>query len=467
MGVSCAVNRIVISGLKSGSGKTTVTCGLIRAFMNRGLKVSARKCGPDYIDPMFHRTALKVPTGNLDTYFTDAEVLRYLLASGCGDSDITVIEGAMGYYDGLGGTSTRASTYEVASCTGSPAVLVIDVRGVSVTAAAVINGVKSYRENNNIRGVILNRVSAGFYDRLKGVIEEECGIRVFGYIETLSDFSLKSRHLGLVQPMEIEKIEQKLDMLAERMEKTVDIDGLLEISQDAEELPVSMPEGLKRVFEDKRLEKIRESKPLIAIAGDEAFTFCYDDNLRLISELGASYVFFSPLTDKKLPEGISGIILYGGYPENYADILSDNREMRECIRNACMSGMPVIAECGGFMYLNGSLTDMEGNEHKMCSYLKGRVTYSGRLVRFGYIEATAERDGLYGKRGTVIRAHEFHHFDCSDNGDGFTARKPLSDVSYSCIVHTDTLAAGFPHIYAYGNPEIYVNYLCRATEWKK
>lgn len=461
------VNRVIISAMTSGSGKTMVTCGFIRALKRRGLRVSARKCGPDYIDTMFHRTALSVPTGNLDPYFTDGDMLKYLLASGCADSDITVIEGVMGYYDGLGGVSSDCSTYEVSSLTDTPVILVADASGVSVTMAAMIKGVLDYKKDNNIKGIILNKVSPSFSDRLKGVIEKECGVKVLGFLEKLDDISIKSRYLGLLQPHETDSINDKLDLLADRLEKTADIDAILRIAEEAETLSDAAPFKLAAVLNSKEADEVRKHRPLIAIARDEAFTFYYDDNIRLLEDLGADIRYFSPLKDKALPEGTSGIILYGGYPEAHADTLSENKAMTEAIRSAVRAGMPVIAECGGFMYLCDSLKDAEGNTYKLCGCLPGQVYYEGKLTRFGYMEAAALSDGLYGRKGTVFRGHEFHHYDCSDNGSDFEAHKPGRDISYRCMFHTDTLAAGFPHIYAYTNPEMYLHYLKHATHLEK
>ena len=450
--------------MSSGSGKTAITCGLIKALKNRGLKVSARKCGPDYIDTMFLRTALSVPTGNLDPYFTDSKMLRYLLASGCGDCDITVIEGVMGYYDGLGGTSVNGSTYEVARETGTPVILILDASGISVTLSAMVKGILDYKKDNNVKGLILNRISPAFYDRLKGLLENECGVRVLGYLEKLDEIKLGSRHLGLLQPYEVDKVMDKIDLTAVSLEKTVDIDEIIRIASKAEGLCTEAPAGLSEVLNGGEADRIRRAHPVVAVARDEAFSFFYDDNIRLLTELGADIRYFSPLKDTTLPEGTRGIILYGGYPENHADTLSENRDMLVALRRAHKAGIPIIAECGGFMYLCDSLTDAEGNAYKLCGCLPGEVYNEGKLTRFGYMEATALTDGLYGKVGTGFKGHEFHHYDCSENGSDFEAHKPGRDISYRCMYHTDTLAAGFPHIYAYNNPSLYLNALLKMIE---
>lgn len=458
------MNRIVIAAPKSGSGKTMFTCGLIRALKIRGLKVAARKCGPDYIDPMFHRRALLVESGNLDPYFTDEEMLRYLLASGCQGNDITVIEGVMGYYDGLGGVSYRASTYDVAVKTASPVILIVDAKGASVTLAALIRGILDYRKDNGIAGVVLNRTSAAFYEKIAGVIRNECKTEIFGYLPDIEDIEIKSRYLGLVQPDEIDRLNDRLDILAATMEKTVDIDGIIRTARGALRLNPAVPDSFTGLLKTEKARLVRKASPVIAVARDEAFGFYYDDNIRLLEELGARVTFFSPLHDKMLPEDAQGIILYGGYPENHARVLSENTSMLRSVKTAYKNGLPIIAECGGFMYLQKELKAMDGRSYEMCGILPGRAFYTDRLVRFGYMKAEADRDGLYGCKGLRFRGHEFHHWDCSFNGDDFIAVKPMSKVTYRCMIHEEKLAAGFPHIYAYGNPQMYLDFLLKAVE---
>ncbi len=457
------VNRIMIAAPKSGSGKTMVTCALIRALVKRGLKVCARKCGPDYIDPMFHRNALGVETGNLDPYFNDAGILRYLLASGCKHNDMTVIEGVMGYYDGLGGVSSVASTYDAARGTDTPVILVVDAKGMSVTLSAIIKGLLDYRQDNKIKGVILNGISGQLYDKIASVIEKECGIPALGYMPILPDADIASRHLGLMQPDEIADMDARIDRMAEQLEESVDIDGIIKIAKEAEPLEDRMPEELGMILKSDKAEKIKETAPVIAIARDEAFGFYYDDNIRLLEKLGARIKYFSPMHDDELPEGISGIILYGGYPEEHLKKLCENKTMRASIKKAHEDGIPIAAECGGFMYLQKLIEGRDGNEYEMCGVFPGKAFHSGHLVRFGYMEAVALKRGLYGDAGIRFRGHEFHHWDCTVNGEDFEAEKPMSDKRYTCMVHADDIAAGFPHIYAYAAPELYVNFLYKCS----
>ena len=361
---------IVITADKSGSGKTTLTCGLICVLKKRGLKVQSFKCGPDYIDPMFHREVLGVPSSNLDSYFVSGEMLGRLYTERAEKVDISVIEGVMGYYDGLGGVSTEGSTWEIADIVDSPTVLVMDCKGASVSLAALIRGMLEFpnhaagKYDSGIRGVILNRVSPMFYERLKGVIEENCPeIKVLGYMPEMKDRKIPSRHLGLIEPGDMEDFNSWIEAVSEQLEKTVDVDGLLEIAGTTKsgKLTEEKISEFKASYYTSQTSREDDSKYKLntkiklGIAEDEAFNFYYQENRELLENMGADIVTFSPLHDEKLPEDLDGIIIGGGYPELYADELSANASMREALAAVIKSGLPVIAECGGYMYLNNSI----------------------------------------------------------------------------------------------------------------
>lgn len=443
---SSRMPRIMIAAPRSGSGKTMLTCGLLMALKCRGLKVQAAKCGPDYIDPMFHKKVLGIPTGNLDTFFTDEETTSRLLAARAKDGDITVIEGVMGYYDGVGGVSETASTYDVARATRTPVILVVDGKGASVTLAAVIKGIINFREDGGIKGILLNRVSDGYYERIREMIERECKIPVLGHIPDLPQLAVPSRHLGLVAPEEIGEFRAWAERMAGHIEKYVQVEEILRIASTAEALEI--PD------EESKPEVVR-----IGMAVDEAFSFCYEENKRLLGKLGASLVEFSPIHDATLPGNIDGLILSGGYPENFAGELSKNRSMRDAVFKACREGIPVLAECGGFLYLQKRIQDGEGKWHDMVGVLDGEGFPTQKLCRFGYIEGKIRTRGLLGKEGETIRGHEFHYWDCTECGSGFVAEKPMSGRSYSVMVHTETMAAGFPHFYYYSNPKMLQNFI--------
>lgn len=448
------VPRILLGAAASGSGKTLITCGLLQALKNRKLQVTSFKCGPDYIDPMFHSRVIGTKSRNLDSFFVDEDTVRYLLEKNARDCEISVIEGVMGYYDGLAGISPKASAYDVAKITKTPAVLIVNAKGMSLSAAAFIKGFVEYQEDSQIRGVILNQVSSMMYPRLKQIIEEELSIKVYGYVPVVKDCVLESRHLGLVMPEEIVDLQQKLMELAEILEKSVDIDGLLELAEHAEELPVQESPVAYHTGQ-----KIR-----IALAKDEAFCFFYQDNLELLEEMGAELVPFSPIHDKKLPEHIDGMLFHGGYPELYAKKLSENKEMLAAVCAAVQTGIPYMAECGGFMYLHQEMEDMEGHSWPMAGVIHGKSWRTPRLTRFGYI--TLEDGTCFGEQVGAIHAHEFHYFDSDRCGEAYTAKKPLSSRSWKCIHSDGQGMSGFPHMYYYSNLRVPEQFL-RACEERK
>lgn len=455
------MSRILFAAPGSGSGKTMITCGFLEVLKRRKLKAVSLKCGPDYIDPMFHRRVLGVPSGNLDTFFTEDEVTRYLLSEKAKEADITVIEGVMGYYDGLGGTSERASTYEIAKVTDTPVILIVDSRGASVSLAAIIRGITEFRKDSHIRGILLNRVSAGYFERLKELIERECGLQVLGYVPQLPGMEVPSRHLGLIAPEEMRSFQNWVGTIADAIEKTVDVDRLIAIAREAGECKGKAP----------KLPKLPE-RVRLAVAQDEAFSFYYAENFKLLEQMGAEIVPFSPLHDTKLPDEVDGILLGGGYPENYAGELEAAAGMREAVRQACEMGMPCLAECGGFLYLQKALEGVDKIMRNMAGVLPGKGFYTQKLCRFGYIEARNLTAGVLGEAGGCLKGHEFHYWDCTENGADFWAGKPAGSQSYSCMVHTSTLAAGFPHFYYYSNPEMIYRFLekclsCRAGRLAK
>ena len=440
------VPRLVLAGTNSGCGKTTVTCAVLQALVSRGLRVGAAKCGPDYIDPMFHSRVIGAKSSNLDPFFFDRDTMRYLLAHNGEGCDVTVIEGVMGYYDGLGLTSTRASTYEAARETESPVVLVVNARGAALSVVAAVQGFLDFAPDNNVQGVILNGCSAISYGALARELESRLGVRACGYLPRLPECALESRHLGLVTADEVEDLREKLRQLAEAAEKTLELDALLEIAHNAPVLDFTPP-----VLPEK-------GAPVrIGVARDRAFCFYYEDSLDLLRQLGAELVSFSPLADEKLPDGVQGLYLGGGYPELYAAQLEENHALRGQIRDAVHTGMPCIAECGGFMYLTQTIAG-----RAMVGALPGDCFDTGKLTRFGYITATAQEDSLLCRAGEQLPMHEFHHWDTPQPGDAFGAEKP-SGKQWRCAYATDTLYAGFPHFHFYAKPVMAQRFLaaCR------
>ena len=440
------VPRLVLAGTNSGCGKTTVTCAVLQALVTRGLRVGAAKCGPDYIDPMFHSRVIGAKSSNLDPFFFDRDTMRYLLAHNSQGCDVTVIEGVMGYYDGLGLTSTRASTYEAARETESPVVLVVNARGAALSVLAAAEGFLHFAPDSGIRGVILNGCSAMSYGPLARELENRLGVRACGYLPRLPECALESRHLGLITADEVADLQEKLRRLAAEAEKTLDIAALLEIAAAAPPLrftPPVLPEAGAPVR--------------IGVARDRAFCFYYEDSLDLLRQLGAELIPFSPLADERLPDDVQGLYLGGGYPELYAAQLAENRTLRGQLREAVHAGMPCIAECGGFMYLTQSIAG-----HAMAGVLSGSCFDAGKLTRFGYATLTAQRDSMLFAAGEQIPAHEFHRWDAENPGEDFLAEKP-SGRSWRCAYAGETLYAGYPHFHFYANLSAAVRFVeaCR------
>jgi len=463
------IRRIMIAAPKSGSGKTTITCGLLQIFKENGEGISSCKCGPDYIDPMFHRQVLGVPSRNLDTFFTGEDGTRKLFLKDRREGELVVMEGVMGLYDGLGGIREEGSSYHLAKVTQTPIILVVDAKGMGRSVISLIAGFLAYDKAQLIRGVIFNRMSAACYEILKPLAEEELGIAVLGYFPENKDLQIAGRHLGLCMPGELENLQGQIRMTAERLRETADISKLLQIAEEAELVEDS---GSERKLSDDTAEKpdtvetSEAMRPRIAVARDEAFCFYYEENLRLLEQAGAEPVYFSPLHDSTLPENIHGMLLGGGYPELYAGQLSANDAMRTAIREAVTDGLPTVAECGGFLYLHTTLTDREGYSYPMVGVLPGKCFDTGHLVRFGYIELE-ENSGYFMPRGSRIRAHEFHYYDSEDNGADCAAYKPATGRSYPCIHVGENHWYGFPHLYYPSCPEFAKRFVENAKKYSK
>ena len=453
------IPRILLVAGSSGSGKTLITCGLLEALVERGLKTASFKCGPDYIDPMFHSRVIGTKSRNLDTFFTGSEVTKYLLTRNARDCEIAVMEGVMGFYDGVAGTTTTASAYDLAKVTDTPVILIVNSRGMSVSLAAYVKGFLEYKKDSHIKGVIFNQMSPMLYPRMKKLLEEELGVAVLGYVPKVEDCVIESRHLGLVLPDEIPELKDRLHKLAGVLEETLDIDRILKLAGEAPDLLDAKPESVT----DFRL-----SEPVrIGVAEDEAFCFFYADNFRLLGEMGAEIVPFSPMEDKQLPDDLDGLLLYGGYPELNGKKLEQNTTMKDMIREKLKAGMPCMAECGGFMYLHEEMEGMDGNFYQMAGVIPGKAYRTPKLSRFGYVTLTQKKPALGMEDFGEIPAHEFHYFDSENCGGDFHAAKPESKRGWDCIHGTDTMLAGFPHLYYYGNPEVPKAFLKKCLAYKK
>lgn len=449
------VSRIMLVGSGSGCGKTTVTCSLLQALCSRNIKAASFKCGPDYIDPMFHSEILGTKSRNLDLFLCGENTVKYLLSENGKGSDIAVIEGVMGMYDGLGFSDDTCSANHIARVTETPEILITGVRGKSLSLLAELSGYINFAENR-IAGVILNHCSKAMYPFYKEMIEEKLHLRCYGYLPRLPEAEIGSRHLGLVTAEEIENLKEKMEVLGKVAAETLDLEGILELAQSAAEIEC----------EEICVPQVLEKPVSIGVARDKAFCFYYEDNFTLLKKMGAELIPFSPLMDKELPDGISGVILGGGYPEEYLYELSSNDSMLESVRSAAAGGMPVYAECGGFMYLGKSI-EKDGKIFPMAGVLSGQSVMTKSLVRFGYKTLTANSDNLMCGKGDTIACHEFHYSDSNMNGEGFTAEK--GKRHWQAVCSSETIFAGYPHIHLWSNPAFGENFVrkCEAYRWKQ
>lgn len=480
----------LITAGSSGSGKTSVVVGLLSLLQRKGYNVGSFKCGPDYIDPMFHRAVMGVESHNLDLFLASADRVKEFYQRYSAGKTAVICEGAMGYFDGLGGITDEASAWKVADTLDLPVIAVIDAKGASLSIAAQILGLKSLRQPHHIVGVILNKCSKMLYQRLKPVLETETGVKIIGCLPYVEGAEFSSRYLGLYTAGEISDINQRIDKIADALEDNLDFEAFEELCKrnvkagdGVEQVELEDSKNCASEGEDCTLDGRKtcancgkpdastdcktHAKAKIAVARDDAFCFLYEETLDTLKEQGAELVFFSPLHDEGLPKGVSGLYLPGGYPELFAGELSFNEDMLKDIKSAIESGLPTVAECGGFLYLCESLEDGNGDIYEQVGIFKGAATNKEKLVRFGYSLLSQEEDSLLFRKGEEVPMHEFHYWDAADPGSDLLATKPLGGRSYRCAYSTDTLYAGFPHLYLAGKPKLAARFVEKAAAFGK
>ncbi len=443
--------RFVIAGTNSGCGKTTITSALISAIKKRGLKVQPFKIGPDYIDTMFHSFIAECDGRNIDSFLFNDETLKYVFSKNCKKSDIAICEGVMGMYDGIGRTST-ASTADVSKIIKAPIIMVVNAKGMSVSIVPIIKGFLDFDKNINVKGIILNNVKSKMqYNFLRSIIKDNINIEVLGYFQENENVKLGNRHLGLVTAGEIERLEEKMDILSEMAEETINIDRIIEIANDTQELKVKniLPEELKYKFNGMK----------IGIAYDFAFNFYYRDNIDLLNYLGIETVFFSPIKDEKIPDDVNMLYIGGGYPELFAVELTNNFSMRNSIKEFAENGGYIYAECGGLMYMSEKIKTFDGNEYSMTGVLEGSCKMSDKLQHFGYITVKNKETNKY------INAHEFHYsVEEIKNDTVFEVLKTrgLKTTTWESGYKYKNVIASYPHIHFYSNIEFIVEFLEKA-----
>lgn len=394
--------KIVLAGTGSGAGKTTVTLGLMAAFARRGVAVQGFKCGPDYIDPTYHTAVTGKPSRNLDSWMLPKDTLKEIYVRAARSAELSIIEGVMGMFDGRDPTSNVGSTAEIAMLLEAPVILVVNCAGTARSAAAIVKGFQLLDPAVRVAGVIANRVSGERHAGLiRQAVEQECGIPVVGWLPKESGIEVPERHLGLVPSVERGELQPLFDKLGELAESHIDLDRLWQLAEGPR---LQMPE---RVFANRSA--AAGSPVTIAVARDSAFHFYYPENLELLIACGAELSFFSPLADEPVPESADGLYIGGGFPEEFAAALAGNHRSLQSVRHAIVSGLPTLAECGGYMYLTEAIETTEGSAYPMVGLIPGSVRMQRRLGSFGYREVWGEPGNFLLSAAEAAKGHEFHY----------------------------------------------------------
>ncbi len=440
----------LIAGTKSGIGKTTVSMGLMSCFSD----VSPFKVGPDYIDGKFHEYVTGNKSYNLDFFLMGEDGVRESFLKH--HKNFSIAEGVMGLYDGLDNSLDNGSSAHISRILNLPVILIVDGAGRSTSIAAEITGYQNFDRRVNIIGVIINKVSSEkTYEILKEAVEKYCKIKCFGYIPKIENISLSSRHLGLVEAYEVYDLKEKIEVLKNEFQKTIDLKAIYETAE------INPCCELKNTFSDF---KDRYKNVKIGIAKDSAFSFYYNDNIEFLENLGAEIKYFSPLKGEKIPDDVDMLYFGGGYPENYAVELENNISMINSIRDFYNKNGVIYGECGGFIYLSKKLITLDGKEYNFVNLTENIIEMKNRLDigRFGYINIKY-RENFYGK------GHEFHYSKIKEEGKEkkeFKIEKP-NGRKWECGYSSKNLLCGYPHIHFFKSSDIIFDLLNRAEKNKE
>ena len=452
-------SAFIIAGVSSGAGKTTITLGLMAALRRRGFKVQPFKAGPDYIDPSHHSSVCGRPSYNLDSWMMGESGVKATFSRQMAGADIGIIEGVMGLFDGKGGGDESGSTAHLAKVLGFGVILVVEASGIAGSIAALVQGFERFDPDVRVSGVIFNRVgSSSHFNLLKEAVETSCRAKVLGYLPKSDDLTIPERHLGLV--MADESQTGAYEGLADLIEKTIDIDKVLECSNTD---MISVGEG-----REASTTKSQASQVTIAVARDSAFCFYYQENLDLLEAFGARLVFFSPLEDEHLPEGTSGIYFGGGYPEIYGEQLESNGVIKRAIKDMSENNIPIYAECGGLIYLGSCIKNMEGaKSFDMTKIFPWKATMGRSLKALGYREVAGRNGSPFLEEGQKIRGHEFRYSGIEGDG-GFHTVYDVSgrdaEIYDEGYLYRQTLAS-YIHLHFGSNPDFAANFVSRCREW--
>ncbi len=395
------IPRLLIAGVQSGVGKTTLTLGIMAALKKKGLLVQGFKVGPDYIDTGLHRCASGIASHNLDSWMCSEEIIKTVFVKNAARADISVIEGVMGLYDGIKGQGIKGSSADIALILNIPVVLVVNARGLAQSCVALAKGYIDYEPRLNIQGIILNQAGTYHKNILKTALQDELGIKVLGCLPAAANIKIPERHLGLLPAEENKQLQSALESMAGLVEQEIDLDGLLQIAANAADIDYTC-----------NLNENDDAGITVGVARDEAFSFYYQDSLDYMEECGAKIVFFSPLHDKSIPS-VDGLYIGGGFPEMFLPQLSSNENMLGSLKDAARKGMPLFAECGGFMYLTERITDFKGHLWAGAGVIPAQVKMTDSLAALGYVQAVALKDSILLNQGATVKGHEFHYSQIS------------------------------------------------------
>lgn len=459
--MSASCGRLVIAGTSSGVGKTSLTLGLARALCRRGLRVQPFKVGPDFLDPTYLTRATGRTSYNLDGWMTDRRYVGQLFNRVTDGADVALVEGVMGMFDGADPASPAGSTAEIAQWIDAPVLLVADAHGLARTLAAVVKGFVEFEPRVRIAGVVANRTGSPKHERWLAEALSSVNLPpLVGAVPRGAFDPLESRHLGLVTADQERLPTSQIEQLADACEQHIDIDAVVSLAFVTAKKAVAVEPTIKLS------RRIR-----IGVARDEAFHFCYPDNLEALEQHGAEVVFFSPMSDKSLPSGLSGVYLPGGYPELHAKVLSANRSMLAEIRHFVDSGKCLYAECGGLMYLGREIEAIDGIRLPMARVLPIVTRMLDRRKALGYVEVTLDRDTLWGNAGTTLRGHEFHYSEIVEDhatGDGwqhvYSIRRRRSDTTEVAGFQKHNVLAGYPHLHWASTPDVVKHFIQRCED---
>jgi len=455
------IPRIIIAGTHSGVGKTTIVTGLLAVLKQQGLTVQSYKVGPDYIDPGYHQLASGRVAHNLDTWLVPTEKIIPIFAKTAVGNDLVIVEGVMGLYDG--GRQGVSSTAAIAKLLSAPVVLVIDAKSMGESVAAIALGFKMYDPEVNLVGVIINRLGSANHQKMVTEALERIRIPVLGCIYRNEAISMPERHLGLT-PVTEHNAQDIIAELCVQISEQVDVAKMISIANSAPELPI-MSENLKTADQSPPIVRI-------GVAQDEAFSFYYPESLEVLKTMGAEIIPFSPLNDTHLPN-VDGLLFGGGFPEMFVNQLACNVSMRQSIADACQVGIPVYAECGGFMYLTKKIVDFDGKHYDMVGVIPASCSMQSKLQTIGYVEATALTDNVLCLSGECMRGHEFH-FSLVDNDVNsepfpcaFEFKKVRTGAIYSGGYAYGNILASYLHMHFAGHEQAAGRFINKCSEFKQ